>query len=154
MELLPATIVCGLTSPTRPDSHSKFSLLLWVVVLALTLLRTRMQRPKADSAGAVTPDQPRSIARQAATDRAMTALVQAKSELGRVFVDGSVLALAPAGYVLGETVWGGKDRLLFPRQAKRAMAQLPHARLVELPGAGHLPMWDDPEGVLRELLAA
>jgi hypothetical protein len=53
---------------------------------------------------------PPSIARQAMTDRAMTALVRAKSELGTVFVDGSVLALAPDGYVFGETVWGGKDQ--------------------------------------------
>ena len=53
---------------------------------------------------------PPSVARQAATDRAMTALVQSKSELGTVFVDGSVLALAPDGYGLSETVWGGKDQ--------------------------------------------
>jgi hypothetical protein len=53
---------------------------------------------------------PPSIARQNATDRAMTALVRAKPELGTVFVDGSVLALAPDGYVLSETVWGGKDQ--------------------------------------------
>jgi hypothetical protein len=42
--------------------------------------------------------------------RAMSALVRAKADLGPVFVDGSVLALAPDGYVLGETVWGGKDQ--------------------------------------------
>jgi hypothetical protein len=53
---------------------------------------------------------PPSLARQDATDRAMAALAQSKAELGRVFVDGSVLALAPDGYVLGETVWGGKGR--------------------------------------------
>src|SRR5207244_8565244 len=53
---------------------------------------------------------PPSMVRQDATDRAMTALVRSKFELGRVFVDGSVLALAPDGYVLEETVWGGKDR--------------------------------------------
>jgi hypothetical protein len=53
---------------------------------------------------------PPSLIRQHATDRAMAALVQSKAELGRVFVDGSVLALAPDGYVLGETVWGGKGR--------------------------------------------
>ena len=53
---------------------------------------------------------PPSIARQDATDQAMTALVRAKAELGTVFVDGSVLALAPDGYVLSETVWGGKDQ--------------------------------------------
>ncbi len=53
---------------------------------------------------------PPSILRQAATDRAITALVESKSELGTVFVDGSVRALAPDGYVLGETVWAGKDR--------------------------------------------
>ena len=53
---------------------------------------------------------PPSLARQTLTDRAMTALVRSKTELGTVFVDGSVLALAPDGYVLGETVWGGKGR--------------------------------------------
>jgi pimeloyl-ACP methyl ester carboxylesterase len=31
--------------------------------------------------------------------------------------------------------------------------ELPRARHVPLPGAGHVPTWDAPESVVRELLA-
>jgi pimeloyl-ACP methyl ester carboxylesterase len=51
-------------------------------------------------------------------------------------------------------VWGGRDAILFPWQAERALAELPGARHVPLRGAGHVPMWDDPDTVARELLAA
>jgi pimeloyl-ACP methyl ester carboxylesterase len=50
--------------------------------------------------------------------------------------------------------WGTHDRLLIPRQAERARAALPAARHVPLPGCGHVPMSDDPEGVAALLLAA
>ncbi len=50
--------------------------------------------------------------------------------------------------------WGTRDRLLIPRQAQRARAALPRARHVPLPGCGHIPMSDDPEGVAALLLAA
>jgi pimeloyl-ACP methyl ester carboxylesterase len=49
--------------------------------------------------------------------------------------------------------WGTRDRLLLPRQAERARAALPRARHVPLPGCGHIPMSDDPEGVAALLLA-
>lgn len=49
--------------------------------------------------------------------------------------------------------WGTRDRLLIPRQAERARAALPHARHVPLPGCGHIPMSDDPDGVAALLLA-
>jgi pimeloyl-ACP methyl ester carboxylesterase len=48
--------------------------------------------------------------------------------------------------------WGEKDRLLLPRQAKRAAAELPGARLVKLPDCGHIPTYDDPEVVARVIL--
>jgi pimeloyl-ACP methyl ester carboxylesterase len=51
-------------------------------------------------------------------------------------------------------VWGTRDRVLFPWQRKRALRELPDARHVPLPGAGHVPMWDDPQTIARELLAA
>jgi pimeloyl-ACP methyl ester carboxylesterase len=51
-------------------------------------------------------------------------------------------------------LWGSKDYVLFPWQAKRAMQELPHARHVSLPGAGHVPMWDAPDEIARELLSA
>ena len=48
--------------------------------------------------------------------------------------------------------WGAKDRLLWPRQARRAAHALPRARVLLLDGCGHVPTWDDPEQVARVLL--
>jgi pimeloyl-ACP methyl ester carboxylesterase len=48
--------------------------------------------------------------------------------------------------------WGAKDRLLLPRQARRAAQAIPHARVLMLPGCGHVPTWDDPGQVARVLL--
>jgi pimeloyl-ACP methyl ester carboxylesterase len=51
-------------------------------------------------------------------------------------------------------VWGTRDMVLFPWQVRRALRELPRARHVPLPGAGHVPTWDDPETIVRELLSA
>jgi pimeloyl-ACP methyl ester carboxylesterase len=48
--------------------------------------------------------------------------------------------------------WGEKDRVLFPRQAARAAREIPSARIVMLPGCGHVPTYDDPAQVARVLL--
>ncbi|GAA1006162.1 MULTISPECIES: alpha/beta fold hydrolase [Streptomyces] len=48
--------------------------------------------------------------------------------------------------------WGTKDRLLIPRQGVRAKRIIPRARLVRLPGCGHVPMSDDPALVARVIL--
>jgi pimeloyl-ACP methyl ester carboxylesterase len=48
--------------------------------------------------------------------------------------------------------WGDHDRLLLPRQARRAERAIPSARMVTLQGCGHAPMPDDPEQVARVLL--
>jgi pimeloyl-ACP methyl ester carboxylesterase len=48
--------------------------------------------------------------------------------------------------------WGAKDRLLLPRQARRAARALPRSRVLLLEGCGHVPTWDDPELVARVLL--
>lgn len=48
--------------------------------------------------------------------------------------------------------WGACDRILPPRQAKRAAQLLPDARHVLLPDCGHVPMPDDPELVARTIL--
>jgi pimeloyl-ACP methyl ester carboxylesterase len=51
--------------------------------------------------------------------------------------------------------WGERDQLLlYRRQSARARAALPGARHVTLTGCGHVPMWDDPDQVLRVLLDA
>ncbi|MET9732530.1 alpha/beta fold hydrolase [Streptomyces sp. NPDC006458] len=48
--------------------------------------------------------------------------------------------------------WGTKDRLLLPRQGVRAKGVIPKARLIRLPGCGHVPMNDDPALVARVIL--
>ncbi|MFE3634417.1 alpha/beta fold hydrolase [Streptomyces cellostaticus] len=48
--------------------------------------------------------------------------------------------------------WGSQDRLLVRRQGVRAKTIIPHARLVRLPGCGHVPMNDDPALVARVIL--
>ncbi len=49
--------------------------------------------------------------------------------------------------------WGTEDRLLPPaRYSSRLRALLPQAEWVDLPGLGHLPMWDDPDAVTRTIL--
>lgn len=46
-------------------------------------------------------------------------------------------------------VWGRKDRLLLPRQADRAVAAFPQARLHWIADAGHYIPWDAPGDTLR-----
>ncbi|MEX2985945.1 alpha/beta fold hydrolase [Streptomyces sp. C36] len=48
--------------------------------------------------------------------------------------------------------WGTKDRILLHRQGVRAKRVIPGARLVRLPGCGHVPMNDDPALVARVIL--
>ncbi|GFH34773.1 alpha/beta fold hydrolase [Streptomyces pacificus] len=48
--------------------------------------------------------------------------------------------------------WGDRDRLLLRRQGIRAKQAIPGARLVRLPGCGHVPMSDDPALVARVIL--
>jgi pimeloyl-ACP methyl ester carboxylesterase len=48
--------------------------------------------------------------------------------------------------------WGEHDRLLLPRQARRAVGAIPSARLVTLRGCGHVPTYDDPQQVAAVLL--
>ncbi|MGY1502499.1 alpha/beta fold hydrolase [Streptomyces sp. QTS52] len=48
--------------------------------------------------------------------------------------------------------WGTRDLLLVRRQGVRAKQIIPKARLIRLPGCGHVPMNDDPALVARVLL--
>ena len=65
------------------------------------------------------------------------------------FTDGGVDIDVPV-----TVAWGAKDRLLLPRQARRAARALPRARVLLLDGCGHVPTWDDPEQVARVILEA
>jgi pimeloyl-ACP methyl ester carboxylesterase len=48
--------------------------------------------------------------------------------------------------------WGEHDRLLLPRQARRAAAEIPSARIITLRGCGHVPTYDDAGQVERAIL--
>lgn len=48
--------------------------------------------------------------------------------------------------------WGERDRLLPPRQAARAAARVPGARIVRLANCGHIPTYDDPVLVAQVIL--
>lgn len=48
--------------------------------------------------------------------------------------------------------WGSRDRVLPRRQGVRAKRVIPGARLVRLPGCGHVPICDDPALVARVIL--
>ena len=53
---------------------------------------------------------------------------------------------APGRVTIG---WGRNDRLLLPRQAKRAQAAFPQARLHWFRDCGHFPQWDQPDETVR-----
>jgi pimeloyl-ACP methyl ester carboxylesterase len=57
------------------------------------------------------------------------------------------------GTVPVTVAWGTRDRLLLPRQARRARTVMRRARHVWLDGCGHAPFSDDPEQVAGVLLA-
>lgn len=48
--------------------------------------------------------------------------------------------------------WGRQDRLLLPRQAARAHAAFPTARLHWFEECGHFPQWDRPQEAARVIL--
>ena len=50
--------------------------------------------------------------------------------------------------------WGRKDRLCLPRQASRALAAFPAARLHWFDSSGHFPMWDQPGEAVHLILRA
>jgi pimeloyl-ACP methyl ester carboxylesterase len=49
-------------------------------------------------------------------------------------------------------VWGRQDRVCLPRQAARAMARFPGARLHWVDDCGHFPQWDAPRETVRLIL--
>ena len=82
----------------------------------------------------------------------MEAFVAAREALELILADMTrFTARVPAGVPV--TIgWGTSDRLLPFRQSRAAKARVPQARLVRLPGCGHVPMTDDPALVADVLL--
>ena len=61
--------------------------------------------------------------------------------------------LSRTGFPCPVTIaWGTRDRLLVPRQARRARLRLPSARHVRLEDCGHVPMPEAPDTVAAVLL--
>lgn len=50
--------------------------------------------------------------------------------------------------------WGRRDRVCFPRQAERAAARFPDAKVHWFEGCGHFPQWDSPGDTVRMILAS
>jgi pimeloyl-ACP methyl ester carboxylesterase len=74
--------------------------------------------------------------------------------------DATLVVLEKLTFAAGQEIrvpvtlmWGTRDFLLLPRQGPRAARVLPTARLVPLKGAGHVPTYDAPAEIARELLA-
>jgi pimeloyl-ACP methyl ester carboxylesterase len=69
---------------------------------------------------------------------------------------GEVQQGAAAGSIGAPLVigWGRQDRVCFPRQAPRALAKFPDARLYWFENCGHFPQWDQPAETVRLILAA
>ena len=61
---------------------------------------------------------------------------------------------APRGSIRHPLVigWGRQDRVCFPRQAQRALAHFPDARLQWFEHCGHFPHWDAPEATTELIL--
>ena len=59
------------------------------------------------------------------------------------------VAASSGAVVIG---WGRSDRLCLPRQAPRAIAAFPSARLHWFDQCGHFPMWDQPKETVKLIL--
>ena len=75
-------------------------------------------------------------------------------ELLRQLAYGEEQQGAPAGTIPSPLVigWGRRDRVCFPRQAKRAQELFPDARLCWFNACGHFPQWDAPDKTARLIL--
>ena len=90
-------------------------------------------------------------------DKRLVAFTEAMSSQTRAEVIGDfylslsehdkIEALKALSHVPTLVIAGEKDRLLPPKHARRIAAAVPHARLLELRGAGHCPMLEQPEAV-------
>jgi pimeloyl-ACP methyl ester carboxylesterase len=87
----------------------------------------------------------RSFAKATSLDEALTALVHGPKQQG----------MQPdsrqSRIVIG---WGRNDRVTLPRQAARATALFPDARLHWFDKCGHFPHWDQPEQAAALILGA
>jgi pimeloyl-ACP methyl ester carboxylesterase len=141
----------------RQDSEARYARAVFKVMqgagqtllpIAPTVARSRLGRALTYSAivsrpGQMSPEQARGD---------MAAFVGAKDALNSVLAGISKFDREMPSGLPVTIAWGTRDRLLPQRQILVAKAWLPDARLVPLPGCGHVPMTDDPALVARVLL--
>jgi pimeloyl-ACP methyl ester carboxylesterase len=113
--------------------------------LTRTLLLAQLSARPWDVPADVALREMRSFAGSASFDPVLDDLVHGPPQQG-----------APAGSTPGPVVigWGRRDRLTFPRQARRAAELFPGARVEWLDRSGHFPHWDRPAATIRLILAA
>jgi pimeloyl-ACP methyl ester carboxylesterase len=153
-----ATAVSPAGFATRPEmAGGKAS--LWVSVRAARLLAAQADRMLTPALGRklalslfVAHPERMSAADAAASTRALAAAPWFDETLPSLH---AMEFTGGAGITVPVTIaWGNKDRLLLPRQVRRAGRAIPRSRLVSLRGCGHVPTTDDPEQVARVLLEA
>ena len=130
--------------------------------LKLTVRTARLLSPKADRLCASPLIRTLTFSQVVAKPRLLGAADAAASVRALAeapWFDDTLPAIAGERFAGGEAIqvpvtiaWGAKDRLLLPRQGRRAVRMIPGARLVTLTGCGHVPTYDDPEQVARVLL--
>jgi pimeloyl-ACP methyl ester carboxylesterase len=141
----------------RSDNEARYARTVFKVMqvagktllpVAPTVARSRLGRALTYSAivsrpGRMSPEQARGD---------MAAFVGAEDALNAILTGmTSFTGQLPADLPV-TIAWGTRDRLLPQRQILVAKAWLPRARLLPLPGCGHVPMTDDPALVAQVLL--
>jgi pimeloyl-ACP methyl ester carboxylesterase len=111
---------------------------------------SRSTAGRAITHGAIVAHPSRLSAEQALGD--VAAFLAARDALNAVLAQMTPFTDHLAAGVPVTIAWGTRDRLLRPRQMLMAKARLPQARLLPLPGCGHVPMTDDPSLVAGILL--
>jgi pimeloyl-ACP methyl ester carboxylesterase len=130
---------------------------LWLLVRVARRLAARAETVTASTAGrALSFGQ---IVAKPSQISAFEAAESWRALAGAPWFDATLKAVAADSFGDGHRIsvpvtiaWGEKDRLLLPRQATRAAAAIPNARMVKLWGCGHVPTYDDPEQVAQVLL--
>ena len=130
--------------------------------LKITVRTSRLLAPRVDRLTASPLVRTLTFSQVVAKPRmlgAADAAAQVRALAEAPWFDDTLPAIADDRFTGGEAIqvpvtiaWGTKDRLLLPRQGRRAVRMIPGARLVMLTGCGHVPTYDDPEQVARVLL--
>ncbi|MFD1321057.1 alpha/beta fold hydrolase [Micromonospora sonneratiae] len=118
-----------------PTADRVFDSGLWRTALYAQSMGRSWRLPGDDAAAIL-----RAVAGSANFDADLVAITRDRFEYDRVIPVPVTIA------------WGWRDRLLLPWQGRRAARMIPGARLVLLPGVGHLPTFDDPDLVADVLL--